>query len=126
MEAGKAIVKLTAEEDVCPKHPSQSRHGPSRHCRRERRAAEHEAVYAKVDPSKESKSEEGGKAVHEEDTRKPATEEVIDEDCPNDEYNKTKQNPTTTGSAGPGPPPSTSTRKPAFDYITYVDLLDLD
>ena len=62
-----------------------------------------------------------------EDTRKPTTEEVVDEVCPNDVYNKTKPNPTTSGSAGPGPP-STSPRPPAFDYysLTYDDLSDPD
>ena len=44
-EAGKAIVKLTAEVHVCPKHPAQqSRHGPSRQRRREKQAAEREAA----------------------------------------------------------------------------------
>ena len=41
-EAGKAIVKLTAEEDVCPQHPA--RHGPSRQRRCEKNAAEREAA----------------------------------------------------------------------------------
>ena len=43
-EAGKAIVKLTAEVHVCPKHPAQSRHGPSRQRRCEKHAAEREAA----------------------------------------------------------------------------------
>ena len=43
-KAGKAFIKLTAEVDVCPQHPAQSRHGPSRQRRRERRSAEREAA----------------------------------------------------------------------------------
>ena len=132
---------------MCPQHPAQSRHGPSRQRRRERRAAKREAaaeaaqensvvekvietkseqvpedtlaVNANEEPSKESKSEEAEKVALKEDTRK---QEVVDEVCPNDVYNKTKPKPTTSGSEGPGPP-STSPRKPPFDYysLTYDD-----
>ena len=153
-EAGKAIIKLTAEVDVCPQHPAQSRRGPSHQRRRERRAAEREAaaeaaqeisvvekaietkseqvpkdtlaVNATEDPFKESKSEEAEEVALKEDTRKHTTEEVVDEVCPNDVYNKTNPNPNTSGSAGPGPP-STSPRIP-FDYysLTYDDLSDPD
>ena len=99
--AGKAFIKLTAEVDVCPQHPAQSRHGPSRQRRRERRAAEREAaaeaaqensvvekaiktkseqvpedtlaVNANEEPSKESKSEEAEKV---EEVKKEAEEKV--------------------------------------------------
>ena len=83
------------------------------------------AVDAKVKPSKESKSEEAGKAVYKEDTRKLLKKLKMKSVH---EYNKTKQNPTTSVSAGPGPPPSTSTIKPVFDYntLTYEDLSDPD
>ena len=50
------------------------------------------AVDAKVKPSKESKSEEAGKAVYKEDTRKPTTEEVKDESV--QMINTTKRNKT--------------------------------
>ena len=154
-EAGKAFIKLTAEVDVCPQHPAQSRRGPSHQRRRERRAAEREAaaeaaqensvvekaiktkseqvpedtlaVNANEESNSESKSEEAEKVALKEDTRKPTTEEVVDEVCPNYVYNKTKPKPTTSGSEGPGPP-STSPRKPPFDYysLTYDDLSDPD
>ena len=44
LKAGKALVTLTAEVDVHPHHHVQSRNGPSRQQRRERRASERQAV----------------------------------------------------------------------------------
>ena len=143
-EAGKAIVTLTAEVDVHPHHRVQSRNGPSRQRRREKRAAAREAaetleaeevvVEAVVEETpEETKNETGStdtiavnastvideesksqKAVKASATGKKSTEEVVDEICPNEVYNKAKTSSSTSRSAAP---PSTS-RKPAFDYYT--------
>ena len=43
-EAGKAVLTITAEVDVHPHHCVQSRNGPSRQRRREKRAAAREAA----------------------------------------------------------------------------------
>ena len=47
-EAGKAVLKLTAEVDVLPQPHIQSRNPPSRQRRREKRAAEREAAASAV------------------------------------------------------------------------------
>ena len=138
-EAGKAIVSLTAEVDVHP-HRVQSRNGPSRQRRSEKRATAREAAVAeevvqtvveerkdetknetvgkdtiaanaRVVLDEESKPKEAGKARA---TGNKPTEKVNDEVCPNEVYNKAKSNSFTSGSTAT---PSTS-RKPAFDYYT--------
>ena len=112
-EAGKAVVTLTAEVDVHPQHRVQSRNGPSRQRRREKRAAEREAVEVveekpavdKTANESEYKtagkaivllteeSKEAGKAFVSEGGR-VITEKVNDEICPNEEYrsSRTKSN----------------------------------
>ena len=126
LEAGKAIVKLTAEVDVCPQQKLL-----------EKNSVVEETVGAKSEPvSKDTlavtaivKNQNRKKLekLLSKKTHKSTTEEVADEVCPNDVDNKTQPNPTTSGSAGSSPP-STSTRKHAFDYytLTYDDLPDPD
>ena len=118
-EAGKAVVTLTAEVDVHPQHRVQSRNGPSRQRRREKRAAEREAAANEeavqvveekpaVDKTANEiefktagkaivvlteESKEAGKALVSEGGR-VITEKVNDEICPNEEYrsSRTKSN----------------------------------
>ena len=43
-EAGKALIKLTAEVDIAPRHETRSRNGPARQRRREKRSAAEDAA----------------------------------------------------------------------------------
>ena len=45
-EAGKAVIKLTAEVDIAPSHETKSRNGPARQRRREKRSAARAAAVA--------------------------------------------------------------------------------
>ena len=135
--SGKATIHLTVEVDVSNQHPRvQPRNGPARERRREKRAAAREAaetleaeevvVEAVVEETpEETKNETDStdtiavnasdvidEAVKASATGKKSTEEVVDEICPNEVYNKAKTSSSTSRSAAP---PSTS-RKPAFDY----------
>ena len=74
------------------------------------------AVKAKVVLAEEDKNIEAGKAVVEEVGKPPTTEEVIDEMCSNETYNKAKSITTTSQSVTPS---STSSRRLAgFDYYS--------